>query len=330
MIQEGLEAEKLKEPKKKRGTSPWVSVVLLLLVSLLYTFPLDNTFALWVWPAFVFAIPGLMFSLFVKKWKVFLIAGWVLFSFAHVTETRTMFRAGYFSDLYHSKGIGVATLNCAGGSTEAAMEALETWANLILLQESPGKEDLVKAEFAIFEQIADIVSGPDASIIAMGKLEQVPMPKGTGNFVAARWTFYPNKEPYNVVSLRLTPPVMRIDLFDPSAWEAFARNRQTRREEVLEIARKLKAANFKPDIIGGDFNTPPDHDILKPLTEGMADVFAVVGSGYGATCVNPYPCMVRIDHVYVSNRLKPERAQVIKTEHSDHRLVLAELSPEKN
>lgn len=125
------------------------------------------------------------------------------------------------------------------------------------------------------------------------------------------------------VSLRLAPPVLRIDLYDPSAWGEFARNREARAREGQELADALRDHGFKPDVIGGDFNTPPD-PILNPLVGGINDAFGRAGVGLGATCVNPYPCIVRIDQIWPGPKVARVRSRVVRTVHSDHRIVVAD------
>ncbi|MFW5697628.1 MAG: endonuclease/exonuclease/phosphatase family protein [Fimbriimonadaceae bacterium] len=77
-------------------------------------------------------------------------------------------------------------------------------------------------------------------------------------------------------------------------------------------------------MVGGDFNTPPDADVTQALTGGLQDAFQQAGRGYGATAVNPYPAIVRIDQIWFSENLGATASWVHKTEHSDHRAVVAE------
>ncbi len=128
----------------------------------------------------------------------------------------------------------------------------------------------------------------------------------------------------NVVALRLQPPVLRLDLYNSEAWSDFSRNRQIRREELAEIWDRNR--DHVPDILGGDFNSPAERDgLFKELGE-MKDSFGEAGRGYGATCVNPLPCLVRIDQIWRSPKLRTMNSFVVKTKNSDHRMVVSDFT----
>jgi hypothetical protein len=217
----------------------------------------------------------------------------------------------------------VVSLNCAGGSVEAMNEVGDQKPDLIFLQESPEEEALKNLSEKLFGADGNYLKGPDASIIAKGKLVPVTLPRRTNDFVAAEWTPLSGHS-LKVVSLRLLPPTMQIDLYNPSAWKAFADNRASRRSEVEEIASVLKRLNFQPDLIGGDFNSPSDPEVFKALTDGLNDSFAKAGVGYGATCVNPFPCIVRIDQIWFGKSLAATRSKVVTTSNSDHRMLVSD------
>lgn len=90
------------------------------------------------------------------------------------------------------------------------------------------------------------------------------------------------------------------------------------------MARVWEALGVQPDLVGGDFNTPPDRSVLAPIVGSLRDAFADVGVGFGATCVNPYPCVVRIDQIWSGRSVEAVRAWVEKTEASDHRMLVVD------
>ena len=205
----------------------------------------------------------------------------------------------------------------------AAEEVIALKPDLVLFQESPSRRDLVQVAKELFGPTAGVVWGPDASIIARGSLTARALPRTVSNFAAASWS--PEKgKMIDVVSLRLAPPVMRIDLYSWSAWTDFASNREARAKETKEIADILTELRLDPQVLGGDFNSPPDRRALGYLTAGKLDAFKEAGVGLGATCVNPMPCIVRIDQIWSGSKIKPVRARVVKTEHSDHRMLVAD------
>lgn len=307
--------------KRSRLSLPWwISAGWLVLMFGLYMVRPGITTAITVWPAWIGLLIGLLFTARSRCNRKPLFAAWLLFGWVFVDEFRSVPR-GVLPE--PTRDFRVVTLNCAGGSLLAAEEVIALKPDLVLFQESPSRHHLEEVALKLFGPRPGIVWGPDASIIARGGLTERALPKGTSNFVAATWT--PEKgRSIEVASLRLTPPVLRIDLYDPSAWSDFARNRELRASEVKEMAAAHAGMRFHPDLVGGDFNTPPDDGVQGPLVQGMRDAYASAGMGLGATCVNPMPCVVRIDQVWSGPKIKPVRARVIKTEHSDHRMVVAD------
>jgi len=294
--------------------------VLLILLVGLYGVRFDQTYAAAAWPASIGAIVGFLLSILSKKWRLGLIVAWCGFAILFVDEALSLPRMLLPVPNHDFR---VVSLNCAGGSLEAAYEVANVKPDLVLLQESPSEEDLRKLTLRLYGDKGSYLKGPDASIVANGKLTQEPMSIRVSDFIAAIWT-PPSGQSVKVVSLRLTPPTMRVDLYNPDAWSEFAANRKSRREEVAEIAATLKKVGFTPDIIGGDFNSPPDRAVFASLVQGLDDSFANVGRGYGATCVNPYPCVVRIDQIWAGRSAEAKRAWVDKTENSDHRMLVAD------
>lgn len=305
--------------KKRRRVSPVWSIGLLIFSSLLHIFKVDLTYVLWAWPAFCVLPFALVLTWRARKAKLALSVVWIVYAVALVPETV------FFSRMLtptQDGSITVVSLNCAGGVPNAVQQIKSANPDLILLQESPNEPELRELAKELYGEEGSYVRGPDASIIARGTLEAVE-PKKLINCTPARWTY--KGVTRNVLSLRLTPPVMRIDLYNSEAWQDFARNRGSRRDEVAEMENLLKNAGFVPEIIGGDFNTPPDQSTVDPLVSGYTDAFAAAGRGYGATCVSPYPLMVRIDYIY-SSKLRAVFAETMFVPSSDHRAVVAKFN----
>jgi len=309
------------EKRKWNRLSPIVGIVALVVAFALYTFRGDAIAAVTVWPAWTWSFVGVLATLFSSRLRPVLFAGWALFSLLFVEETWSFPRSFTAEP---TSNLRIVTLNCAGGSILAAEEVIKHKPDVILLQESPSAKELEDFALKVFGPAGKVVRGPDASIISRGRMSQVDLGSAVNNCVAAVWSPSITRS-LNLVSLRLQPPVMRVDLYNPDAWREFAQNRASRREEIKQLSQKLAAAGFRADVIGGDFNTPPDRGVLAPLTKGMTDAFGAAGVGYGATCVNPFPCLVRIDQVWTGSELKLRRARVVKTEQSDHRMLVVDL-----
>ncbi len=220
-------------------------------------------------------------------------------------------------DLSYGEITRVVSLNCAGGDPKAAAEAAAVKADLILLQESPSTTELEELRTKLGPEWTAI-HGPDGSILSRGPARRIPLPPGTHNFVAAEW-----RETL-VISVRLQPPIFRLDYWSPDCWRAYAENRRVRMRELSEIVSWIEAVRGNRNlIIGGDFNSPPDRILMAELGTQANDAFGDIGSGWGGTAINTMP-LVRIDQIWIGGSLFPCRAFVRPTRHSDHRMVIAE------
>lgn len=216
--------------------------------------------------------------------------------------------------------IRVVSLNCAS-SLDAVREVVPLQPDVVLVQESPGSIDLNQVRSELGGDWS-LLTGVDASILARGKLTPVPLPPGTSNFTAA-WADLQGEDVL-IVSLRMRPPVFRLDYWNPACWTAYAANKSARRKELAPIAAFIKQqAGESPLILGGDFNTPPDRTITRSLDSIAADSWAV-GRGWGATAINEFP-MVRIDQIWASDHFQPINAFSRKTRNSDHQIAVANL-----
>jgi len=305
-----------------------LSMGLCLFMACAYNFRSDTLYAITIWPAFVWLIPGLVTLLYrrpnKRSWSAWApVLLWTVFVLVFSEEPRMVSRGLLPIPPRPANGIRVVTLNCAS-SEQAAAEAGVWKPDLILFQESPSKSDLADHALAWFGTSNSLLCGPDCSILANGKLEELGNSRYENNRVIARWT-RPGHAPITVVSLRLNPPVFRLDYFNPDCWRDYSANRRYRRTELAEVWKQVsKVAGAGPLIVGGDFNTPPDPGTFAPISGSLRDVFAVAGRGWPGTAVNDYP-YARIDQVWVSSQIRPVCAWTKKTVYSDHRMVVVDL-----
>ena len=97
------------------------------------------------------------------------------------------------------------------------------------------------------------------------------------------------------------------------------RERAFHAERVLAIVDRYDG----PSIVGGDLNARPAQDAAVVLGERLRDVWeSAIGGGrtYPATAPT-----ARIDYVFVTGQIEVADADVIQTEVSDHRPVVADL-----
>jgi len=316
------------DPNRKAGrTARIVSAILWLFLTAAYLVRTDGLYAVTIWPAIVWTAVGLLLLLpgcrrnrSRQFWGLFV--AWIVFFLGFAEEPLSLVH----SLLPNSAKpvLTVVTLNCAGGDPRAAAEVAAYHPDIVFLQESPSAKEVEALAKGLYGKRAQWLHGVDASIIAScNRLEPIPLPKGTGNFVAARLKY--DEGELVAVSLRLQPPIFRLDYWSPDCWDAYAENRRKRREEFREIANFLKEeVPGGPVILAGDFNTPPDWRVTAPIAGRLTDAYAESGSLWGYTAVNEFP-LARIDQIWVSRNFKPIETTAFKTENSDHRLVRCRL-----
>ena len=205
----------------------------------------------------------------------------------------------------------VVSLNCAAGEPKAAAEAFALRAQVVLLQEVGSKDEFVaEARKAGY---TDVVWGNDDAIFAHSPLSD---PVVDHDFVAA--TLHVGGQPVRIVSLRLAPPVFRLDWWNPECWRAYADDLRARRVRFGDIATRAKLGETW--IVGGDFNaTNPRivRDHFPNAREAKKSAHTWIGTG-----TNDYP-FAPVDQIWSSGRWV--QASVVQTQNSDHRMVVGEL-----
>ncbi|MBX3119465.1 MAG: endonuclease/exonuclease/phosphatase family protein [Fimbriimonadaceae bacterium] len=316
-----------------RAHSIWLALILL--DCLLYAFKPDILWALAILPVWVWSFVAwlcLLVSLRKRNWRRK--AAWaglwlipvLLFSQEWISLGRGLFADDKRGDLR------VISLNCEGGSFDAAKEVLAYKPDVVLFQETPSQPELDLLAKEIFGEEGVAFAGPDCSIVARGKKEAVFIPfvgsnRTVANATAALFNLGSGKK-LLVVSLRLQPPVFNLNFISPDCWTGLAENRRSRRQELIELRSTLDDLAVSKDtlvIVGGDFNTPPDASVQNALRPWLEDSFNKAGVGWGNTGVNAYP-LVRIDQIWHSKELTPKRVWAAETLNSDHRMVIADFT----
>ncbi|MFN3682362.1 MAG: endonuclease/exonuclease/phosphatase family protein [Fimbriimonadaceae bacterium] len=219
----------------------------------------------------------------------------------------------------------VVTLNCAGGDPRCVEEALRLQPRLILLQESPSSAEIRTLLRRHPGWSAAI--GLDASILALGRLRPLGGPERHPDFVAAEVRLAGEPRRLYAASLRLQPPLLRLDFWNPGAWNAYADDRRSRKRELERIADDLRGEGSSAWIFGGDFNVPPDPCVDRALSRlGLQDAFSVAGRGWGGTGPADFP-LVRIDRILCPRGWRVRAAWTVLSAFSDHRMVVADLEP---
>ncbi len=211
------------------------------------------------------------------SWRLAAVGFWVIGWFVAGDEPAALVR-GLGS--WHNRHLfRVVSLNCAGGQLQAALEVVGLKPDIVLLQESPGPSELERVRAELGPDWS-LLRGIDASILVRGRLRPVALPRFTTDFTAA-WADIPaHRDPVLIVSLRLMPPIFRLDYWNPECWTAYAENKAGRRKELAAIARFVAIQSIGGRVIlGGDFNIPPDRTVTRILDPICRDVFLEAGRG---------------------------------------------------
>lgn len=307
---------------------------LLLVVGLTFCYGLrpDVCAAVTVLPPWLWLLPLLLGAAVAgrtlgRRWGLPLLACCGAFLFAFAEEPYSLLRLGPVPDVraHRSPGvIRVASLNCGGGLPEAAAE-VERWRpDVALLQEVPGRSAVETVARRLYGTDAGVVLGLDTAVMAR-HAAAVGSPRKRRFSVLARVTL-PDGGAADVVSLRLTPPLVRMDLWSPDCWRSQRENREVRRAEMATLLDDLAALHEDtPLIVGGDFNAPGGDAVPRMLAPRLRDSFREAGLGWGNTALNDLP-VTRIDQVWISRHFRARGVVARKTVYSDHRIVVCDLS----
>ena len=312
-----------------------LSFALLVLTAFCYHFRPDAWAAVTVFPPWVWPLPGLLMLWLARnpKRKRILAAVavlWLLFIVIFAEEPKSLLRLQdwpspeWVAAKQSGKALRVLSLNCAS-NRDAAAEVARYDPDIVLLQETPQRAEVESLARRLWSD-AGVAWGIDTSVIAHGHVEGKALPSSrfgvTTTHAYVRLTSGLEME---VLSVRLVPPVARLDLFWPEAWTAYRDNRQSRRREMIAIADYIESLSpTMPLIVGGDFNAPAGDAVFSLLQPRLHDTFMEGGMGWGNTALNSF-AVVRIDQVWVSEQFRALAVVARETKHSDHRIVIADL-----
>jgi hypothetical protein len=193
--------------------------------------------------------------------------------------------------------------------------------DIVLLQESPRREQLVDLLQNLYGAEGTFLWGGDTAILARGTIHPRRVDRSS-HFVHALVEL-PTGLTVNVVSVRLNPPVFRLDFWMPGFWIDHRNKRVKHRRQIQDVAEHIRTI-ATPLIVGGDLNAPPNDGALVPLRERLRDTFRTAGHGWGNTGTNDYP-LFRVDQIWASPHFLAESVTAQKTIHSDHRMVVCDL-----
>lgn len=330
------EPTKPPEPPKPRKKHPFqffflfLSFLWMIFLFAVYGLQPDFAVAATIFPAWSWAITGLWLTVGLRRGNKWLARGavllWLAFGWLYSEDIQMRFRnrpriAG--PERVDGANLRVATINANGGNEQAPAETMAFRPDIVFIQESPS-EDVIQSIGDANEMAA--LHGVEASILVRGKIFEIKTDRLNHIFTAGRAII--DGKRVLVVSLRLKPPLGRADLWNPACWSAYTQDRQTRRAE-LKVVRQFVDEHREgdPAIIGGDFNAV-SADAMYQVLDPMVDACESGCGGWPNTAINMVP-FARIDQIWTTKTLESRAVTVVKTQHSDHRMVLADFDWQK-
>jgi endonuclease/exonuclease/phosphatase (EEP) superfamily protein YafD len=257
------------------------------------------------------------------------LALWVAFAVIFVEEARSMARlvrspeVGWREVSEQGRVVRVVSLNCYVCNAQAAAEVAAYEPDIVLLQESPNREHLARLCCDFFGDDGEFIWGGDTAILARGRLQPRHV-EGTSHFVHAVVEL-PNGLKMDVISVRLSPPVFRLDFWRAGFWKDHRDKRVKHRRQIQDVVDEIQSiSQDRPVILGSDFNAPPNDGALAALRQRLYDTFQQAGRGWGATGTSRLP-LFRVDQIWASRDLHVKSVVARRTINSDHRMVICEI-----
>lgn len=229
----------------------------------------------------------------------------------------------------------VASLNVQGGDALPPLaELLAEWAaDVVLFQECGGRlrAELAEAEGARTPLAVHAASGL-CLVTRLQLLDAVQMEREAFRFAGGAGLVWSYRlgwggDTITVTNLHLETQREGLELVRRGQFaEAVAplRRKSLERSVEHEAARDWADRQPGPQIVAGDFNTPPESRIYRAAWGGWTNAFSARGRGLGGTRPNGW-IRARIDHVLLDPGWRVVQVRVAPDVGSDHLPIVATL-----
>ena len=292
-----------------------------------------TVFPFWAWGLLGIGMAGFAWLLTRQRFALGVAGLWLVTVLGFSDETRPLLRSwqpkperGMPAPAPEGSRVRrVITFNCKAGyfNPQAAREVIPWEPDVVLLQEStqPGVLLQVAQELYGGNPMEHAVGSWECGIITRGRIVR----SVTGNLPSSLSATiqFDDGTVLEAASVHLRGAETDVRIYKREALFKHAVNRLERRADLQKLLTLQTLMNGqRAALIGGDFNAPAGDAIFRLLkSAGFADAMASVGSGWPDTFPNAAP-MLRIDHLWNNTRLVPVRGKVVKSAHSDHRMVI--------
>ncbi len=291
-----------------------------------------TVFPIWVWASLGLLVAAFCFIVYRARLSLTLVLIWTFTILLLSDETRSLGRLG-IAPLHHgppephagSQVLRVITFNCARAANPVeAIRGLQP--DIIFLQEVPHTYLLKQVIDQLFNGAGDYRYSAEkaCAILVRGNLNsEIQVPRYRSQILLAELA---NGRSVQLLNVHLQPAATNLRLFNRSCWQEHSHNRRLRQIELfyaLSILKQKSSYPRFPTLIAGDFNAPANDVVYRILEPEFTNAFAEVGTGWANTYHRALP-LLRIDHIYSSDKLVPIRARTFKRKNSDHRLLVAD------
>lgn len=202
-------------------------------------------------------------------------------------------------------------------------------ADIIFLQGCSNHSRTLKFASSIFGRTAHIKQiGSCAIITRNGQMSPARSITDTDGLIVD-WIPENSSLIVRLVNISLEPIEPRFDIYSPSCWTYAHTIRFLHRKQIqylFDTLREMSAQNGDhPIILAGNFNAAPQSPIFAKFGDTFQDCFTEKGAGYGATFPVDTP-MIRLDRVFCTPPMVPERASTIHIPDTVRRSILTDIS----
>lgn len=305
-----------------------------------------TVFPFWFWGLLGLGAAGLSWLIFRGRFALAVSGLWFITTLVGADETRPLLRLNAprpepgnpAPAPDGSRVIRVITLNCKSWRHESVREVVKWNPDIVLLQEAalPGALERIARELYPGQPGNHVADGDyECAIITRGSISPVGNVVGTAPRARLCQIDFGGGLLIRAACIHLSGAATDVRLYRPDTLRLHANNRRYRRAELQPVIHRLQAeqaiyqnaaGTSLPALIGGDFNCPAGDSVFQLLERaGYTDAFATAGTGWGNTFPNRLP-VLRIDQVWANSRLQPLRSIAVKSENSDHRMVVCDFA----
>ena len=202
-------------------------------------------------------------------------------------------------------------------------------ADVIFVQGCSNYNRTLKFAYSIFGRTSYIKQiGSCAIIVRHGQIGPAQSITDTAGLIVD-WIPENSSLAIRLINISLEPFEHRFDLYSPACWKYFHTLRFIHRKQLQYLFDTLREVGTQhgelPIIMAGNFSVAPQSPIFYKLSSDFQDCFKLKGAGYGATQPVNFP-LLRLDRVFCTPPLKPERASTVLIPDTIRRSIVADIA----